>query len=241
MNVYKAIAAVQTALAKQGIAKERTNTQPGQNYKFRGIDDVYAALAPLLSEHGLLVLPRCLSRASTERASAAGKALFSVTVDMEYDLVAAEDGSKHTIRVQGEAMDSGDKATNKAMSAAYKYAAFQTFCIPCEGDDADEQTHEVQGRPKDAKEPSKPATRQPTSSGDLWQGENKNGRPFISTGNTPPKGWFDRAKTNRADAIEEIGGKNFGVEKHPESGIWHIVRFVDPPLREPGDELPGTF
>jgi hypothetical protein len=41
-------------------------------------------------------------------------------------------------------MDSGDKASNKAMSAAYKYAAFQAFCIPTEGDnDADSQTHEV--------------------------------------------------------------------------------------------------
>ncbi|MNY54686.1 hypothetical protein D3C86_1905820 [compost metagenome] len=41
-------------------------------------------------------------------------------------------------------MDSGDKATNKAMSAAYKYAAFQAFCIPTEGDnDADGQTHQV--------------------------------------------------------------------------------------------------
>ena len=44
----------------------------------------------------------------------------------------------------GEAMDSGDKATNKAMSAAYKYAAFQTFAIPTEGTpDADAETHEV--------------------------------------------------------------------------------------------------
>lgn len=43
-------------------------------------------------------------------------------------------------------MDSGDKASNKAMSAAYKYAAIQTFCIPTEGDnDADSTTHEVRG------------------------------------------------------------------------------------------------
>jgi hypothetical protein len=44
----------------------------------------------------------------------------------------------------GEAMDSGDKSSNKAMSAAYKYAAFQAFCIPTEGDnDADATTHDV--------------------------------------------------------------------------------------------------
>ena len=61
-----------------------------------------------------------------------------------YDLVCAEDGSKHTIATIGEAMDSADKATNKAMSAAYKYAAFQAFAIPTEGDnDADAHTHVV--------------------------------------------------------------------------------------------------
>jgi predicted outer membrane protein len=54
------------------------------------------------------------------------------------------DGSSHTIKTYGEAMDSADKATNKAMSAAYKYAAIQSFCIPTEGDhDADKTTHEV--------------------------------------------------------------------------------------------------
>ncbi|MGL9724902.1 ERF family protein, partial [Sodalis sp. (in: enterobacteria)] len=44
-----------------------------------------------------------------------------------------------------EAMDSGDKATNKAMSIAYKYAAFQAFCIPTEETaiDADAEVHEV--------------------------------------------------------------------------------------------------
>ena len=79
-----------------------------------------------------------------ERVSGQGKALFYVTVDMEFDFVSAHDGSKHTVKMYGEAMDSGDKATNKAMSAAYKYAMFQAFCIPTEGDnDADSQTHNV--------------------------------------------------------------------------------------------------
>ena len=64
-----------------------------------------------------------------------------VTVDAEFDFVSALDGSKHTVRTFGEAMDSADKATNKAMSAAYKYAAFQAFAIPTEGDnDADAHT-----------------------------------------------------------------------------------------------------
>mgnify|MGYP000864414081 CR=1 FL=1 len=142
MQVYKNIAAVQGELSKEGIAKDRNNQQQG--YKFRGIDDVYNALAPVLSKHGLCILPRIISREMIERATKTGNALFYVTVEAEFDFVATEDGSKHTVRTFGEAMDSADKATNKAMSAAYKYAAFQTFCIPTEGDnDADGTTHDV--------------------------------------------------------------------------------------------------
>ncbi len=142
MNVYKAIAAVQAQMAKEGISKGRKNLQQG--YQFRGIDDLYNALAPVLSANGLVILPRMVARESVERTSAKGGALFYVTVEAEFDFVAAEDGSKHTVRTFGEAMDSADKATNKAMSAAYKYAAMQAFCIPTEGDnDADSTTHEV--------------------------------------------------------------------------------------------------
>lgn len=149
MSVYKTINAVQADLAKAGIGKDSTNTF--DNYKFRGIDAVYNALAPLLAKHGLCILPRMLTRHVDERTSAKGGALFYVTVEAEFDFVCAEDGSKHTIRTFGEAMDRGDKATNKAMSAAYKYAAFQAFAIPTEGDnDADASTHEVAAKPKRA-------------------------------------------------------------------------------------------
>ncbi len=146
MKVYAAINAVQRALAVTGISKSRRNTQ-GSGYMFRGIDDVYQAISPLLAEHGLCIVPRFVARQCEERQSKAGGALFYVTVEAEFDFISAEDGSKHTARTFGEAMDSGDKATNKAMSAAYKYAAFQTFAIPTEGNpDADAETHEAASR-----------------------------------------------------------------------------------------------
>lgn len=146
MSVYKAINAVQSELAHVGISKDRTNTQ-GSGYKFRGIDDVYNAVSPLLAKHGLCILPRMLTRTCEERVSKSGGALFYVTVQAEFDFVSAEDGSKHTVATFGEAMDSGDKATNKAMSAAYKYAAFQAFAIPTEADnDADSHTPEPVAR-----------------------------------------------------------------------------------------------
>lgn len=142
MKVYQAIASVQGELAKVGIAKANRNSQQG--YNFRGIDDVYAALSPLLAKHGLVVIPRCLERTVAERVNSKGNPLFYVTVKAEFDFVSAEDGSVHTACTFGEAMDSADKATNKAMSAAYKYAAFMAFAIPTEGDnDADSTTHEV--------------------------------------------------------------------------------------------------
>jgi hypothetical protein len=141
-HVYTAIAEVMGKLAKVGISKDRKNTQ--QHYNFRGIDDVYNALAPHLSESRLVLLPRVLNRTVTERETKSGGTLFYVVLDVEFDLVSGVDASSHTVRVIGEAMDSGDKATNKAMSAAYKYACMEVFCIPTEGDnDADGTTHEV--------------------------------------------------------------------------------------------------
>lgn len=144
-QVYAAISKVMLALSKQGIAKDSRNTQ--QNYQFRGIDDVYNALAPLLPEHGLVLLPKVKTRNITERTTKTGGQLFYVVLEVDYKLVSVVDGSYEVISVVGEAMDSGDKATNKAMSAAYKYACIQLFCIPTWGDnDADKTTHEPVGK-----------------------------------------------------------------------------------------------
>ena len=141
MKVYQAIAQVAAEMAQVGISKDRRNVS--QNFNFRGIDDVYNALGKVLARAGLVILPRVLAREVSERETAGGKILFYVCLDVEYDLVAAEDGSKHTIKTVGEAMDSGDKATAKALSAAYKGACLQAFCIPTEGnDDPDEDTHD---------------------------------------------------------------------------------------------------
>lgn len=144
-KIYESINKIQAALAKTGISKDRKNQQQG--YAFRGIDDVYGALAPLLAEHGVCVFPRATERTCVERQTQRGGALFYVTVRVEFDFVSSIDGSVHTCITYGEAMDSADKATNKAMSAAYKYACLQTFCIPTEGDnDADAATHDIAPR-----------------------------------------------------------------------------------------------
>ncbi|XID75709.1 ERF family protein [Alkanindiges sp. WGS2144] len=155
MKVYQAINAVQRALSKEGISKDRMASGFGAGYAFRGIDDVYNTLSPLLSEHGLVIIPRCMERHESQRQSGP-KTLYFVVVKMEFDFVCAEDGSKHTACTYGEAMDSGDKATNKAMSIAYKYACFQTFAIPTEGDnDPDATIHAPAPHRKPSQKPVK--------------------------------------------------------------------------------------
>jgi len=140
-QVYAAIVGVIRDMSIDGIAKDRKNT--AQSYNFRGIDDVYNALSPALAKNNLCMLPRVKSRTMTEGATKSGGTLFYVVCEVDFDLVCSLDGSIHTITSIGEAMDSADKATNKAMSAAYKYAAMQAFAIPTEGtNDADAHTPE---------------------------------------------------------------------------------------------------
>lgn len=140
-KVYGAIASVMAALSKEGIAKLQRNQQQG--YQFRGIDSIYEALSSKLVEHKLLMLPRVVEEKHEERTTKNGGLLIYATLKMEYDLISVEDGSLRTVSTIGEAMDSGDKSSNKAMSAAYKYAAIQAFCIPTVGEpDADAESHE---------------------------------------------------------------------------------------------------
>lgn len=141
-QVYAAINAVQVDIAKTGIGKDNTTTG-GARFKFRGIDDVYNALSPIMAKHGLVVLPTFTDRVVDERiAKSGGGAVYYVTVTGHFDFVSIADGSVHKVTTFGEAMDSGDKGTNKAMSIAQKYAFLQVFAIPTEGDnDPDGYTH----------------------------------------------------------------------------------------------------
>ena len=125
------------AMRKIGaIGKTSENTQ--QKYKFRGIDAVYNALNPVMSELGLFVCPEILDHRREERISektyngqTSQTVLKYSILTIKYTLF-APDGSNVSCVVVGEGMDSGDKASNKAMSVALKYACFQLFMIPTE-------------------------------------------------------------------------------------------------------------
>jgi len=140
LKIYSSITAVMSEIS--AIGKNRKNAQQG--YAFRGVDDVYNALQPALIKHGVVIKPVTLSHNITEHQSKNGGILFRCMITMEYTIYSVEDGSFITCSTVGEAMDSGDKATNKAMSAAFKYLCFNLFCIPTEeAKDSENETHQV--------------------------------------------------------------------------------------------------
>lgn len=136
VRVFEAIRGVLADIAAVGgIAKTHTNERFA--YKFRSIDDLVNLLAPLLAKHGLLIIPSVVERELVERRTADGKtALYHATVRVELTFVAVEDGSQWVCTAYGEGIDTTDKATNKALIAAYKYGLLLAFCVPV-GEDAD--------------------------------------------------------------------------------------------------------
>ena len=137
------------AMRKVGaIGKDSVNAQ--QKYKFRGIDAVYNALNPVMSELGLFVCPEILDHRREERETENTYDNKTKKTILKYSILTikytmyAPDGSNVSCVVVGEGMDSGDKASNKAMSVALKYAMFQLLMIPTEEMvDPDGETHVV--------------------------------------------------------------------------------------------------
>lgn len=133
-----ALCAVQSELSATGIAKDGRNA--AQNFSFRGIDQVMNALAPLMAKHRLIFLPTYDVLSSESRTTTKGGSLFVVTVRLIGRWM-APGGSEIQCSSIGEGADSGDKATNKAMSAALKYLVLQTFMVPVEGmEDSDRES-----------------------------------------------------------------------------------------------------
>lgn len=124
------------------VTKDKRNTQ-GSGFMYRGVDDVMNALHPIIAKYGITIVPEVLNYAREERTTKSGATLLYSILKMKYTFFAS-DGSNVMAVVLGEAMDSGDKASNKAMSIAFKYACFQVFCIPTEEmEDPDATTPEL--------------------------------------------------------------------------------------------------
>ena len=153
MNIFESITAIMQEIP--AIGKEKKNQQQG--FKYRGIDDVMNALQPILSKHKVFVVPEVIDQAREDRVTNKGGTILYSMLKIKYTFY-AEDGTNVSAVVIGEGMDSGDKASNKAMAIAMKYAFFQVFCIPTEEmNDPDAETPE----PSRPKEPAIPTRQKP--------------------------------------------------------------------------------
>jgi hypothetical protein len=141
-KIYGSLQQVAKEMSIRGIAKSERNS--GQNFNFRGIDQAMIHLSPLFAEYHIIMMPEVLDRHIEVVTNANGKILLHVMLTVKYTFTSTEDGSTVVCSVAGEGMDSGDKATAKAMSGAYKYACFQALSIPVKGTpDSDNTDDEV--------------------------------------------------------------------------------------------------
>lgn len=149
--IYSAICGVMEDVGVVG--KNDTNFQ--QKFKYRGIDAVMNALNPAMIKNKIFCTPEILEQTREERKTkSGGNSIYSIC-KIRYRFFAV-DGSFVDAVVVGEGMDPGDKASNKALSAGFKYACFQTFCIPTEElmSDSDRDTPEESvKKPEEGKKP----------------------------------------------------------------------------------------
>ena len=126
-KIYGAIASAMSEI--DAIGKTKRNSQQG--FLYRGVDDVMNTLNPILAKNKIFIVPEVGEQTREERHTAKGGTLLYSICKIKFKFY-TEDGSYIDAVTIGEGMDSGDKATNKAMAIAFKYACFQVFCIPTE-------------------------------------------------------------------------------------------------------------
>ena len=126
-GIYKALTAIQNEIGAIG----KNKRSPGVTYAYRGIDDVMNELHPLLAEFGVTIVPEVMEQTRENRVTSKGTPMIYSIMKIRFHFYAI-DGSEVMATVIGEGMDTSDKASNKAMAIAYKYACFQVFCIPTE-------------------------------------------------------------------------------------------------------------
>ena len=161
--IYKSIIDVMKKI--NAIGKDRKNDT--QHFSYRGIDDVMNELHGALTESGVFVVPEVLEENRSTGKSKSGGELFYTRLKIRFTFYAA-DGSSVNAVVIGEAMDSGDKASNKALSIGLKYAMLQVFCIPTEDEkDPDAQSPQPKAESMKPEPKKKPAAKKPAAKFDF--------------------------------------------------------------------------
>lgn len=131
-QIHTALVAAMRDICRIGIGKTQQASAGGANYRYRGIDAAMNEMSPIFVNHGITVTPRYSELSVVERVRGEpkdGKFSRCVTVKGSFTF-AAEDGSSVTAEAYGESIDTGDKATIKAQTVAFRTVLFQQFIVP---------------------------------------------------------------------------------------------------------------
>ena len=240
--IYKKIIEVMADI--NAIGKDRRNQQQG--FQFRGIDDVMNELHSSLAKCGVFVLPKVLEETRTTGKTSRGGDMFYTRLKINFGFY-AEDGSHVDAVVIGEAMDTADKASNKALSIGLKYAMLQVFCIPTEDEkDPDAVSPQpaagtMQQQPQQKKQPAKfdfepkggettPAEKKEI--GGLLASKYTNGAPVFSKDEA--KKYSDMRKDYTAREVIEIIKRDLNARLNPTS----TMKTAGDVMREQAQQLP---
>ena len=240
--IYKKIIEVMADI--NAIGKDRRNQQQG--FQFRGIDDVMNELHSSLAKCGVFVLPKVLEETRTTGKTSRGGDMFYTRLKINFGFY-AEDGSHVDAVVIGEAMDTGDKASNKALSIGLKYAMLQVFCIPTEDEkDPDAVSPQpaagtMQQQPQQKKTAAKfdfepkggettPAEKKEI--GGLLASKYANGAPVFSKDEA--KKYSDMRKDYTAREVIEIIKRDLNARLNPTS----TMKTAGDVMREQAQQLP---
>ena len=240
--IYKKIIEVMADI--NAIGKDRRNQQQG--FQFRGIDDVMNELHSSLAKCGVFVLPKVLEETRTTGKTSRGGDMFYTRLKINFGFY-AEDGSHVDAVVIGEAMDTGDKASNKALSIGLKYAMLQVFCIPTE-DEKDPDAVSPQpaaGTMQQQPQQKKPAAKfdfepkggettpaEKKEIGGLLASKYANGAPVFSKDEA--KKYSDMRKDYTAREVIEIIKRDLNARLNPTS----TMKTAGDVMREQAQQLP---
>ena len=239
--IYKKIIEVMADI--NAIGKDRRNQQQG--FQFRGIDDVMNELHSSLAKCGVFVLPKVLEETRTTGKTSRGGDMFYTRLKINFGFY-AEDGSHVDAVVIGEAMDTGDKASNKALSIGLKYAMLQVFCIPTEDEkDPDAVSPQPAAGTMQQPQQKKPAAKfdfepkggettpaEKKEIGGLLASKYTNGAPVFSKDEA--KKYSDMRKDYTAREVIEIIKRDLNARLNPTS----TMKTAGDVMREQAQQLP---
>jgi hypothetical protein len=140
MTEHKTLVAAQLAVMKQVPYLQKRSSKE-LSYTFAGEADLIRAIRGAMIEHGMTVTPTGAEPVfSGTQTARSGKEMPHIRLRLTYRFSHAPTGEYVDVQTIGEALDTSDKAANKAMTIGLKYAIRQFFLIET-GDDPDIVAH----------------------------------------------------------------------------------------------------